>query len=140
MRGRAGVEVRIAINTGEVVMRTVQTGGHIEYTPVGHAINLAARMQTAAPANGIIISDDTRRLVEGYFELRALGQSGESFYEAELFRLKGELLQSSNADAASIKACLYKSDRSGTVAERKIIGAMRDSEPRAVAREAGPSR
>jgi predicted ATPase len=35
-------------------------------------------------------------------------QSGERFYEAELFRLKGELLQSSNADAAGIKACLYK--------------------------------
>ena len=41
MQGRAGVEVRIGINTGEVVMRMVQTGGHTEYSPVGHAINLA---------------------------------------------------------------------------------------------------
>src|SRR6266851_7015437 len=32
-RGRAGVEVRIGINTGEVVMRSVQTGGHTEYSP-----------------------------------------------------------------------------------------------------------
>lgn len=45
MRGRSGVEVRIGINTGEVVMRTVQTGEHTEYSPVGHVINLAARMQ-----------------------------------------------------------------------------------------------
>ena len=70
---RSGVEVRIGINTGEVVLRMIHTGGHTEYTPVGHAANLAARMQSAAPAGGIVISEDTRRLVEGYFELRDLG-------------------------------------------------------------------
>ena len=73
MRGRAGVEVRIGINTGEVVMRTVQTGGHTEYSPVGHVINLASRMQTAAPPDGVVVSEETRRLVEGYFELREMG-------------------------------------------------------------------
>src|SRR5712664_4162796 len=44
------LEVRIGINTGEVVLRMVHTGGHTEYTPVGHAANLAARMQAVAPA------------------------------------------------------------------------------------------
>jgi len=73
MRGRAGVEVRIGINTGEVVMRTVQTGGHTEYAPVGHVINLASRMQSVAPSNGVVVSEETRRLVEGYFELREMG-------------------------------------------------------------------
>jgi len=72
-QGRSGVEVRIGINTGEVVLRMVHTGGHTEYTPVGHAANLAARMQSVAPAGGVVISEDTRRLVEGYFELRDLG-------------------------------------------------------------------
>jgi class 3 adenylate cyclase len=72
-QGRSGVEVRIGINTGEVVLRMIHTGGHTEYTPVGHAANLAARMQSAAPADGIVISKDTRHLVEGYFELRELG-------------------------------------------------------------------
>src|SRR5713226_1142524 len=67
------LEVRIGINTGEVVLRMVHTGGHTEYTPVGHAVNLAARMQTVAPTGGIVISEDTRHLVEGYFELRDLG-------------------------------------------------------------------
>src|SRR5260221_13274640 len=47
--GRAGVKVRIGVNTGEVVMRLVQTGGHTEYSPIGHAINLAQRMEAAAP-------------------------------------------------------------------------------------------
>jgi class 3 adenylate cyclase/tetratricopeptide (TPR) repeat protein len=73
LAGWPAVEIRIGINTGEVVLRLVHTGGHTEYTPVGHAANLAARMQSAAPAGGIIISEDTRRLVEGYFELRESG-------------------------------------------------------------------
>ncbi len=34
----------------------IHTGGHTEYTPVGHAANLAARMQTVAPAGGIVIA------------------------------------------------------------------------------------
>jgi class 3 adenylate cyclase/tetratricopeptide (TPR) repeat protein len=72
-QGRSPVEIRIGANTGEVVMRTIHTGGHPEYTPVGHVTNLASRMQTTAPIGGIAISEDTRRLVEGYFELRALG-------------------------------------------------------------------
>jgi class 3 adenylate cyclase len=67
------LELRIGINTGEVVLRLVHTGGHTEYTPVGLAANLAARMQSAAPAGGIVISEGTRRLVEGYFELRESG-------------------------------------------------------------------
>src|SRR6266849_2291486 len=71
--GQPAVEVRIGSNTGEVVLRMVHTGGHTEYTPVGHAANLAARMQTLAPTGGIVISEDTRRLVKGYFELRDLG-------------------------------------------------------------------
>jgi class 3 adenylate cyclase/ribosomal protein L40E len=71
--GKIPLEARVGVNTGEVVVRTIETGGHTEYTPVGHVTNLAARMQTVAPVGGIAISEDTRRLVEGYFELRALG-------------------------------------------------------------------
>src|SRR5438132_14203612 len=67
------VEARIGVNTGEVVVRSIQVGGHTEYTPVGHVTNLAARMQTAAPEGSIAASEATRRLCEGYFEFRALG-------------------------------------------------------------------
>jgi class 3 adenylate cyclase/predicted ATPase len=71
--GRPAIDARIGVNTGEVVLRLVHTGGHTEYTPVGHAANLAARMQAAAPAGAIVISEETRHLVEGYFELRESG-------------------------------------------------------------------
>jgi class 3 adenylate cyclase/tetratricopeptide (TPR) repeat protein len=71
--GKIHVEARVGVNTGEVVVRTIETGGHTEYTPVGHVTNLAARMQTAAPAGSIAASEATQRLCEGYFEFRALG-------------------------------------------------------------------
>jgi len=67
------LEARIGINTGEAVLRIVNTGGHTEYSPVGHVANLAARMQAVAPTGSIVITEETRRLVEGYFSLRALG-------------------------------------------------------------------
>jgi class 3 adenylate cyclase/tetratricopeptide (TPR) repeat protein len=73
-RGRPSVEFRIGINTGEVVVRGVETGGRVEYTPIGHTANLASRLQTMAPAGAIAVSEYTRKLVEGYFELGALGQ------------------------------------------------------------------
>src|ERR1700693_6284795 len=67
------VEARVGVNTGEVVVRTIETGGHTEYTPVGHVTNLAARLETAAPAGSIAASEATQRLCEGYFEFRSLG-------------------------------------------------------------------
>jgi adenylate/guanylate cyclase family protein/AAA ATPase-like protein len=69
------IEARVGVNTGEVVVRTIETGGHTEYTPVGHVTNLAARMQTAAPAGSIAASEATRRLCEGYFTFRDLGRT-----------------------------------------------------------------
>jgi class 3 adenylate cyclase/predicted ATPase len=69
----AALEARVGINTGEVVVRTVETGDKVEYTPIGHAANLASRLQTVAPAGSVVVSEPTRSLVEGYFELRALG-------------------------------------------------------------------
>jgi class 3 adenylate cyclase/tetratricopeptide (TPR) repeat protein len=71
--GKIPVEARVGVNTGEVVVRTIETGGHTEYTPVGHVTNLAARMQTAAPSGSIAASEETQRLCEGYFEFRGLG-------------------------------------------------------------------
>ena len=71
--GGTPIQGRVGINTGEVVVRSIQTGaGQVEYTPVGHTTNLASRMQTAAPVGSIAVSENTRRLCEGYFILKPL--------------------------------------------------------------------
>src|SRR6202047_4444443 len=71
--GKIPVEARVGVNTAEVVVRTIETGGRTEYTPVGHGTNLAARMQTAAPAGSIAAGEATQRLCEGDFGVRGLG-------------------------------------------------------------------
>ena len=72
--GSTPIQSRVGINTGEVVVRSIQTGaGQVEYTPIGHTTNLASRMQTAAPVGSIAVSEATRKLCEGYFILKPLG-------------------------------------------------------------------
>ena len=72
--GNLPIEARVGVNTGEVVVRSISTGGgHTEYTPIGHTTNLASRMQALAPTGSIAISEQTCKFVEGYFELKPLG-------------------------------------------------------------------
>jgi class 3 adenylate cyclase len=72
--GSSPIQGRVGINTGEVVVRSITTGaGQVEYTPIGHTTNLASRMQTAAPVGAIAVSEQTRKLCEGYFILKPLG-------------------------------------------------------------------
>jgi class 3 adenylate cyclase/tetratricopeptide (TPR) repeat protein len=72
--GRAPLEIRVGVNTGEVVVRSLTTGsGKTEYTPIGHTTNLAVRMEAVAATGSIAITEHTRRLVEGYFALNSRG-------------------------------------------------------------------
>src|SRR5260221_4223946 len=66
--------MRVGINTGEVVVRSIRKDDlHTDYVPVGHSTNLAARMEQMATPGSILITEYTKKLVEGYFELKALG-------------------------------------------------------------------
>jgi class 3 adenylate cyclase/tetratricopeptide (TPR) repeat protein len=76
LRADKGINLRarVGINTGEVVVRSIQTGdGHAEYTPIGHSTGLAARLQTLANPGAVVIGESVRRLAEGYFQLKPLG-------------------------------------------------------------------
>jgi class 3 adenylate cyclase len=75
-RGQPPLSVRVGVNSGEVVVRSIQTGdAHTEYTPIGHSISLAARLQTLAAPGSVAIGESVRRFVEGYFQLKPLGAS-----------------------------------------------------------------
>ncbi len=64
-------EVRIGIHTGVVIVGRVGVGH--EQLALGEAPNLAARLQQAAAPNAITVSEATRRLIVGYFELEFIG-------------------------------------------------------------------
>jgi len=61
------IKMRIGINTGPVLLGTVGTTG--EYTAIGDAVNLASRLEHAAPVGGVLISQDTYQHVRGIFEV-----------------------------------------------------------------------
>jgi class 3 adenylate cyclase/tetratricopeptide (TPR) repeat protein len=72
--GRVPLQARAGLNTGEVVVRSITTGeGRTEYVPVGHSTGIAARMQALAPVGSIAVTEQIRKLCEGYFVFQALG-------------------------------------------------------------------
>jgi len=72
--GNPPLEVRVGINTGETVVRSIKTGdAHTEYTPIGHSSSLASRMQTLAPTGSIAVTETTEKLCAGYFAFKSLG-------------------------------------------------------------------
>ena len=74
LKGGIPLQMRVGINTGEVVVRSIRKDDlHTDYVPVGHSTNLAARMEQMATPGSIVVSEYTRKLTEGYFDLKALG-------------------------------------------------------------------
>jgi len=167
--GNLPIEARVGVNTGEVVVRSIATGeGHTEYTPIGHTTNLASRMQALAPTGSIAVSEQTRKLVEGYFALKPLGPTKVkgvtepvNVYEVTGFGPLCTLLQRSagrgltkfvgraremealaraSEQARSGGGRLPRRDRIRAKDELQNVGTTRDHQPRAPARPAGTSR
>jgi class 3 adenylate cyclase/tetratricopeptide (TPR) repeat protein len=67
------INVRVGINTGLVVVGTVGSDLRMEYSAMGDAINLAARMEQTAEPGTVQIAGDTYKLVRPLFEITDLG-------------------------------------------------------------------
>src|SRR5437899_2443115 len=72
MRRAHGVEVqiRVGLNSGEVVVRAVGSDLRMDYTAVGQTTHLAARMQQLAPPGPVRLTGETVRLAEGDVAVR----------------------------------------------------------------------
>jgi class 3 adenylate cyclase/tetratricopeptide (TPR) repeat protein len=67
------VQIRVGLNSGEVVVRAIGSDLHMDYTAVGQTTHLAARMEQLARPGTTLLTADTLRLVEGYVEVTPLG-------------------------------------------------------------------
>jgi class 3 adenylate cyclase len=75
LKAAQGIDFRIraGINSGPVMVGNVGSDLRYEYTALGDAVNVAARMQTAAQPGTVLITDMTRRLTGDTFDLDDLG-------------------------------------------------------------------
>jgi len=67
------IHVRIGLHSGEVVVRSIGSDLHMDYTAVGQTTHLAARMEQAALPGSILVTADTMRLAEGFVTVKSLG-------------------------------------------------------------------
>jgi class 3 adenylate cyclase/tetratricopeptide (TPR) repeat protein len=67
------VQIRVGLNSGEVVVGTVGSDFSVEYTAVGPNTHLAARMEQIAQPGTTLVTAATLRLVEGLVEVKPLG-------------------------------------------------------------------
>jgi len=69
----AMVKIRVGLNSGEVVVRSIGSDLHMDYTSVGQTTHLAARMEQIAAPETIAVAPATIALAEGFVQVRSLG-------------------------------------------------------------------
>ncbi len=76
LRSTYGIDfaLRVGMNTGQVVVGEVGSNLVYEYTAMGDAVNLAARMQSTAQPMTVLLTQNTQRFLRGLFELEDVGE------------------------------------------------------------------
>ncbi len=85
------LHIRVGVNSGEVVVRSIGSDLHMDYTAVGQTTHLAARLEQMAMPGSILISPATLNLAEGYVVVKPLGERPVKGLEAplEVFEVVG---------------------------------------------------
>jgi class 3 adenylate cyclase/tetratricopeptide (TPR) repeat protein len=67
------IQIRVGLNSGDVVVRAIDSDLHMDYTAVGQTTHLAARMEQMATPGTILLAPATLQLAEGYVQVTARG-------------------------------------------------------------------
>src|SRR5438876_5517741 len=78
------VQIRVGLNSGEVVVGSISNTLHMDYTAVGQTTHLAARMEQTASPGSILITAHTLALVDGLIKTRSLGPRSIKGLEAPI--------------------------------------------------------
>ena len=99
------LEIRVGLNSGEVVVRAIGSDLHMDYTAVGQTTHLAARMEQLASAGTTLLTADTLRLVEGFVAVKPLGPVPVKGLEVpvEVYEMLGAGLLRSRLQAAAAR-------------------------------------
>jgi class 3 adenylate cyclase len=67
------LQIRVGLNSGEVVVGTIGSDLRMDYTAVGRTTHLAARMEQLASPGSILVTPSTLELVDGFVVVKPLG-------------------------------------------------------------------
>ena len=101
--GEFPLEVRMALNTGETIVGEIGSERRVEYTVVGNAVNVAARMEEFVAMPGdIVIGPATYEAVRDRYRVAQLGFFALKGVSAQvpLYKVLGELEEAELAAAA----------------------------------------
>jgi class 3 adenylate cyclase len=98
-------QIRVGLNSGEVVVRSIGSDLQMDYSAVGQTTHLAARMEQIAVVDSILLTAGTLRLAEGYVQVKPLGPINvKGFGEPlEVFELTGAGLARTRLQAAAAR-------------------------------------
>ena len=99
------IRIRVGLNSGEVVVRSIGSDLRMDYTAVGQTTHLAARMEQMADPGAILLTAGTLRLAEGFVQIEALGPLTVKGLPApvETFSLTGATSVRSRLQAAAAR-------------------------------------
>ncbi len=99
------IQIRVGLNSGEVVVRSIGSDLHMDYTAVGQTTHLAARMEQMADPGTILLTPDTLLLAEGFVRVQSLGAVAVKGLAtpAEIFALTGASPVRSRLQAAAAR-------------------------------------
>ncbi|HSP93879.1 MAG TPA: adenylate/guanylate cyclase domain-containing protein [Thermoanaerobaculia bacterium] len=104
-RGEPPVAVRIALNTGEAIVGEIGSERRVDYTVLGNAVNVAARMEEfVAGAGDIVIGPDTYEGVKNRFSVAQMGQFALKGLSAQvpMYKVLGSLSNDETLYAARV--------------------------------------
>jgi class 3 adenylate cyclase len=119
------VQIRVGLNSGEVVVRSVGSDLRMDYTAVGQTTHLAARMEQLAPPGTVRLTAETVRLAEGYVEVRSLGPIPVKGLAdpIEIFELTGAGQARTRLQAAALRGLTRFVGRDAEVEHlRRVLG------------------
>jgi len=95
------IQIRVGLNSGDVVVRVINSDLHMDYTAVGQTTHLAARMEQMATPGTILLAPATLQLAEGYVQVMARGPVAVKGLpdQVEIYALTGASAQRSRLHA-----------------------------------------
>src|SRR5690349_5896418 len=119
------VRIRVGLNSGEVIVRTIRSDLRMDYTAVGQTTHLASRMEQLADPGSILLTTGTRALAEGFIQVRPLGPTPVKGLAGpvEVYELTGAGLARSRLRAAAARGLTRFVGRAAEMGH--LVGAMR---------------